>query len=235
MIFSIVSASDLMAPVQGEQPSDRMRHLTTCVDSPGSSGTKGCSFMISELPRTMTSRSLAKYSGTIGMFSTLMYCQTSSSVQLDSGNTRMLSPVRMRLFRSVQSSGRWCFGSHWPFASRSEKMRSLARDRSSSLRAPPKAASKLPASSASSSDFVLSSPQHRCVPTRKGCVPSVIASSFVWTISRAPISFTYRSRNSIISRNLYVVSTCRSGKGIGPGWNAFCASRSSTDESLPME
>ena len=35
--------------------------------------------------------------------------------------------------------------------------------------------------------------------------------------------------------------TCRScrraaaGTGIGPGWNAFCASRSRTDESLPIE
>ena len=61
-------------------------------------------------------------------------------------------------------------------------MRSLARERSSSRRAPPIAASKLPACSASSSDLVLSSPQQRCVPTLKGCVPSAIASSFVWTI-----------------------------------------------------
>ena len=37
-----------------------------------------------------------KYSGTIGMFSRWMYCQMSSSVQFDSGNTRMLSPLRMR-------------------------------------------------------------------------------------------------------------------------------------------
>ncbi len=44
-------------------------------------------------------------------------------------------------------------------------MRSLARDRSSSRRAPPNAASKSPASSASSSALVLSSPQQRCVPT----------------------------------------------------------------------
>ena len=33
----------------------------------------------------------------------------------------------------------------------------------------------------------------------------------------APIDAVYRSRNSIISRNLYVVSMCSSGKGIGPG------------------
>jgi hypothetical protein len=64
----------------------------------------------------------------------------------------------------------------------------LARERSSSRRAPPNAASKPPASRASSSDFVLSAPQHRCVPTRNGYVPSTIASVFVCTISRAPTS-----------------------------------------------
>ena len=65
-------------------------------------------------------------------------------------------------------------------------MRSLARERSSSRRAPPNAASKSPAWSASSSDFVFSAPQHALVPTRNGCVPSAIASVLVWTISRAP-------------------------------------------------
>ena len=56
----------------------------------------------------------------------------------------MLSPGRTRPFSRFQSSGRWFFGSHWPLASRSEKIRSFARDRSSSRRAPPNAASKLP-------------------------------------------------------------------------------------------
>ncbi len=107
----------------------------------------------------------------------------------------MLSPGRTRLFSRFHSSGRWFFGSHWPLASRSEKMRSLARERSSSRRAPPNAASKPPASSASSSDLVLSRPQQRCVPTTNGCVPSAIASWLVWTISRAPISSAYQSRN----------------------------------------
>ena len=32
-----------------------------------------------------------------------------------------------------------------------------------------------------------------------------------------------------------MVSMCSSGNGIGPGWKAFCASRSSTEESLPIE
>ena len=97
--------------------------------------------MISEFPRTSTWRSFAKYSGTMGMFSTWMYCHTSISVQLESGNTRMLSPGSTRPLKMFHSSGRWFFGSHWPSESRKEKIRSLARDFSSSRRAPPKAAS----------------------------------------------------------------------------------------------
>ena len=42
--------------------------------------------------RSTTGRCAAKYSGTIGMFSRWMYCQMSSSVQLDSGKTRIDSP-----------------------------------------------------------------------------------------------------------------------------------------------
>src|ERR687888_381641 len=49
------------------------------------------------------------------------------------------------------SSGRWPFGSHWPKSSRKERMRSFARARSSSRRAPPKAARKPCCSIASSS------------------------------------------------------------------------------------
>ena len=43
MIFGTVSASERTAPVHGEQPSERMRHITSCGFSPGSSGTNGCS------------------------------------------------------------------------------------------------------------------------------------------------------------------------------------------------
>ncbi len=46
-------------------------------------------------------------------------------------------------------------------------MRSLARERSSSRRAPPNAASKPPACSASSSDFVFSAPQQRFGPDQE--------------------------------------------------------------------
>ena len=38
-----------------------------------------------------------------------------------------------------------------------------------------------------------------------------------------------------MSRNFQVVSMCSSGNGSGPGWNAFIASRTITDESLPIE
>ena len=60
-------------------------------------------------------------------------------------------------------------------------------------------------------------------------------SGLIQTIRSRPCSRQYRSRNSIISRNFQVVSTCSSGNGSRPGWNAFCASRSMTAESLPIE
>src|SRR5579863_6080215 len=62
-----------------------------------------------------------------------------------------------------------------------------------------------------------------------------MALRLVWTISLAPISWANRSRNSIISLNLYVVSICSSGNGIFPGKNAFWASGTMTEESLPIE
>jgi len=43
-----------------------------------------------------------------------MYCQTSISVQLAIGKTRMFSPLRLRALYRSQSLGRWFFGSHWP-------------------------------------------------------------------------------------------------------------------------
>src|SRR3546814_3908166 len=66
----------------------------------------------------------------------------SSSVQFDSGKTRMLSPFALRALYSRHSSGRWCLGSQPWLVERNEKMRSLARAFSSSRRAPPNAASK---------------------------------------------------------------------------------------------
>jgi hypothetical protein len=103
---------------------------------------RSSSTMISVPSRSTTGRSRAKYSGTMGMSSSWMYCQMSSSVQLLIGNTRIDSPFSLRALYRCQSSGRWCLGSQRCCAERKLKMRSLARLFSSSRRAPPKAASK---------------------------------------------------------------------------------------------
>ena len=71
-------------------------------------------------------------------------------------------------------------------------------------------------------------------PLSNGLTPAASPSWFVHTFRSSPCSRAYRSRNSIIARNFQVVSTCSSGNGRRPGWNAFCASRSMTAESLPM-
>src|SRR3546814_3714552 len=71
-----------------------------------------------------------------------------SSVQFDSGNTRTLSPACRWVLDRFHNSGRWFFGSQRCAALRNEKMRSLARDFSSSRRAPPMAASNPHLSSA---------------------------------------------------------------------------------------
>ena len=55
------------------------------------------------------------------------------------------------------------------------------------------------------------------------------------TSSSSPSSAAIRSRNAYISRNFHVVSTCSSGNGGLPGWNAFMARCSITEESLPIE
>ena len=70
-------------------------------------------------------------------------CRARSSCE--SGKTRMLSPGARRVLKMRQSSGRWFLGSQACWALRCEKMRSLARDFSSSRRAPPIAASYSPA------------------------------------------------------------------------------------------
>src|ERR1019366_2505156 len=98
MIFGTVSASERIAPVHGVHPSERMRHITICGSSPGSSG-MSCSTGISISPRTTIGRGRAKYSGTTGMFSRWMYSQTSSSVQFESGKTRIDSPLSTLLLK----------------------------------------------------------------------------------------------------------------------------------------
>src|SRR5215469_15719017 len=58
MIFGTVSASERIAPVQGTQPRERMRHLTNFAFSPGRRSAFEWT-RISEPPRSTTSRSRA--------------------------------------------------------------------------------------------------------------------------------------------------------------------------------
>jgi len=74
------------------------------------------------------------------MFSRLMYCQISFSVQFEIGKTRMLSPLLILVLYSFHISGLWFFGSHACASLRKEKILSFARDFSSSRRPPPNAA-----------------------------------------------------------------------------------------------
>ncbi len=139
----------------------------------------------------------------------------------------------MRPLYRFQSSGRWLLGSQPPKSSRKENTRSFARARSSSRRAPPKAASNLCSAIASSSVTVCSWLREARGPFSSATLPESIDSCTLATIKRSPSSATRRSRNSITSGKLCPVSTCINGNGKGPGRNAFSASRSSTIESLP--
>ena len=152
-IFSIVSASLSMAPVSGQQPNVRKRILRISILSLYFSGKRSSSGIISCPSMFTTGLSFAKYSGTIGIFSSRMYCHISSSVQLLRGNTRMLSPFLIRALYMSHSSGRWFLGSHWWNSFLKENIRSLARDFSSSRLAPPNAASNLYLSKALSNCF----------------------------------------------------------------------------------
>ena len=169
------------------------------------------------------------------MFSASTYSHTSSSVQLDSGKTRIDSPSRMRVLKRRQSSGRWLRGSQACAAERNEKMRSFARLFSSSRRAPPNAASKRPSSSACLSDSVFITCVWSCEPEAMGEMPRFTPSWLMWTIRSRPSLRAVSSRNAIISRNFQVVSTCSSGNGGFAGWKAFIATCSMTLESLPIE
>src|SRR5690348_4229110 len=157
----------------------------------------------------------------------------SSSVQLDSGNTRMCSPLWCAPLYRFHSSGRWLRGSHWPKSSRKLNTRSLARAFSSSRRAPPNSASNRYFSTASSSTGVWIRLRMPSADSRTS--PDAIASGTLATISWTPSSSTRRSRNASTSGKLWPVSTCMTGNGMRAGANAFSARRSITIESLPPE
>ena len=87
-----VSASERIAPVQGLHPASACGTSPSAAFSPGSSGTF-CFDRNQADRRAPPSRALWRNTAArSGMFSRWMYCQTSSSVQFESGNTRMLSP-----------------------------------------------------------------------------------------------------------------------------------------------
>ena len=113
-------------------------------------------------------------------------------------------------------------------------MRSLARLRSSSRRAPPIAASNPYRSIPSRSATVFIRRVYSWVPWVNGVTPSAMAAAFCAMRRSRPSSRTRRSRNAIISRNFHPVSMCITGNGMGAGANAFTARWSSTEESLPM-
>ncbi|CFP64471.1 Uncharacterised protein [Bordetella pertussis] len=127
-----------------------------------------------------------------------MYCHTSSSVQLEIGNTHMFSPRCTRVLNRFQSSGRWALGSHWPNSSRKEKMRSLARAFSSSRRAPPMQASS-PSSSIASSRVTAWAALRESVSRRNATLPRAIESSTLRTSSVSPSSAARASRKEITS------------------------------------
>jgi hypothetical protein len=108
----------------------------------------------------------------------------------------------------------------------------LARAFSSSRRAPPNAASNLFSRMARSSVKV-------CMGLREGMVsttrPASMSSCTLATTRRTPDSATRSSRACNTSSKLCPVSTCMTGNGSLPGWNALSARCSMTMESLPPE
>ena len=98
-------------------------------------------------------------------------------------------------------------------SSRKLKIRSFARARSSSRRAPPIAASNRCSSIASSSVVVWSWLREARGPVCSTTRPRSIESWTLATTSRSPSSATRRSRYSITSGKLCPVSTCITGNG----------------------
>ena len=96
-------------------------------------------------------------------------------------------------------------------------IRSFARARSSSRRAPPKAALKPCSSIASSSVTDWSRLREARGPVSSTTRPLSIESCTEATISLASISSTKRSRYSITSGKLWPVSTCMTGNGSAAG------------------
>ncbi|MNC31148.1 hypothetical protein D3C75_794610 [compost metagenome] len=93
----------------------------------------------------------------------------------------------------------------------------MARDFSSSRRAPPKAASKPYLLSACLSPSVFMMSVCLPLPCTKGLMSMARPSGFLWTMRSSPYFLAVSSRKVIISLNFQLVSTCSRGKGILPG------------------
>ena len=114
-----------------------------------------------------------------------------------------------------------------------EKMRSLARARSSSRRAPPSTASYSRLAMLSTSGTDCSGLR---VPSGRSCSSPLSIQSWTWaTWRRAPDSATRSSRNLMTSGKLWPVSTWSNSKGTVAGAKARRASSKTTTESLPPE
>ena len=137
----------------------------------------------------------------------------SSSVQFDSGNTRIDSPglhapvVEAARIPAAGSSGPirgWRCGTRT-----SAPWRATSPRRAGRRRTPRRSrAASAPASAPRSSSRACSS-----APWSNGLMPCRRPSSLVWTIRFSPSRATVASRNAIISRNFQPVSTCSSGNG----------------------
>ena len=115
-------------------------------------------------------------------------------------------------------------------------MRSLARDFSSSRRAPPMAASKPYWSSACFSAWVFITSVCTVAPWLIGPMPCAQAVGIGVHAQRRRRSRRRDGRGRRSSRGTSsVVSTCSSGIGGRAGWNAFSSRCSSTELSLPTE
>jgi hypothetical protein len=137
----------------------------------------------------------------------------SSSVQLDSGKTRIDSPLRdagVVDLPHLRAAGSWGPSHGWNCGTRrcapwrgSSPRRAARRRRPRRSRGGPAPGARPPSSSRGVHVGAVA----------EGADPLAHASSLMWTIRSSPSLRAISSRKAIISRNFQVVSTCRKGKG----------------------
>ncbi len=202
MIFGRVSASERMAPVQGVQPSERMRHITICgllagqqrdilfqresttrPAPPSAAAWRNTAERWECSPRECSARRPARSSWRAEKRGCSRPCRC--------GRCR---DSTVRAAGSWDPTGRRNRGTNRPAPWRGTSPRRGARRRRPRRSRPPPAHPAGPGSSAGRSTSACPGG----TGWRRPRSPRVL----VWTISRAPISAQKRSRNSIISRNL---------------------------------